>query len=65
MKAFLEEYGLIIVAIAVILILLALGTEVGQTTTKNVLDTITGLFDKANSANGTPNVKTIFSIMGN
>lgn len=49
MKAFLEEYGLIIVVIAVILILLLMGTSVGEAIRTNVMTAIGNLFDKANT----------------
>lgn len=49
MKGFLEEYGLIIVVIAVILILLALSTDIGQSISANVLKSITDLFSKGNA----------------
>lgn len=56
MKGFLEEYGLIIVVIAVILILLFLGTEVGQMIGDNVIETIKNLFDKSNDVGNLPTI---------
>lgn len=49
MKAFLEEYGLIIVVVLIVGILLLLGTEVGNQITEAITTTISNLLGKANT----------------
>lgn len=49
MKGFLEEYGLIIVVVSVIMIMLLLGTTVGEDIKTNIVAVVASLFEKANT----------------
>lgn len=50
MKGFLEEYGLIIVVVAVVVIMLALGNTVGGEIKSAVINTVQNLLTSANAA---------------